>query len=220
MKHVRVAITAHGEEGAVHPTYDVLTNAPFVERATALQWNVTGDTLGILHHVEGDVDAFDEAIGAIDPVVDYELEPAGEGAFYAYVVDSLTAASRGLFGAFAGEGVVVVPPIVYHADGRVTLSVFGPGERLRETVAAIDPPVEVDVEEVGGLTHVPPSGETRLSERQREALAAGLALGYYDVPREASVEDVATALSCAPSTAAEHLRKAEATAVRAILGSW
>ncbi|MXR22550.1 helix-turn-helix domain-containing protein [Halobacterium bonnevillei] len=34
--------------------------------------------------------------------------------------------------------------------------------------------------------------------------------GYYDVPRTASQDDVAAQLDCAPSTVAEHLRKAEA----------
>jgi predicted DNA binding protein len=60
--------------------------------------------------------------------------------------------------------------------------------------------------------------DARLSERQREALAAGLELGYYETPREASQEDVADSLGCAPSTAAEHLQKAEATLARSALG--
>lgn len=61
------------------------------------------------------------------------------------------------------------------------------------------------------------SGAT-LSDRQREAVEAGLALGYYEVPREASHEDVAEAIDCAPSTAAEHRRKAEAKLLRSTVG--
>ena len=45
MKHVRVRITAGGREAEIHPMYDLWVNAPFVERATALQWNFTGDAL-------------------------------------------------------------------------------------------------------------------------------------------------------------------------------
>jgi predicted DNA binding protein len=41
--------------------------------------------------------------------------------------------------------------------------------------------------------------------------------GYYDVPREASRDDVARCLGCAPSTASEHLRKAERRVVSTFL---
>jgi hypothetical protein len=59
MKHARVRITAHGQESDIHPMYGVITEASFVERATALQWNYTGDALGILHYVVGDADALE-----------------------------------------------------------------------------------------------------------------------------------------------------------------
>mgnify|MGYP002276742734 CR=1 FL=1 len=57
----------------------------------------------------------------------------------------------------------------------------------------------------------------RLTDRQREAVEAGLDLGYYDVPRTTDHEAVADALGCAPSTAAEHLRKAESKLLRAVV---
>ena len=219
VKHVRVTLTARGREAEIHPMYDVLANAPFVERATALQWNFTGDALGILHYVEGDVDAFEAALVDVAPVVDYALEPVGERAFYAYVLDATTDALRDLFAPASVAGVVVVPPVVYREDGTVTLSVFGPSEAIQAGVEAVPSPVDLDVTEVGGLRGVPAIGESRLSERQREAAVAGVELGYYDVPRRATHEDVAAALDCAPSTAAEHLRKAEAKLVRSMLAS-
>ena len=68
-----------------------------------------------------------------------------------------------------------------------------------------------------GTPHVAPMGpavDASLTARQRAAVRAALDLGYYDVPREADHEAVADAIDCAPSTAAEHLRKAEATLLR------
>lgn len=50
-----------------------------------------------------------------------------------------------------------------------------------------------------------------------DRLRAALEAGYYAVPREASRADVAAALGCAPSTASEHLRKAERRLVRTFL---
>lgn len=216
MKHVRVRITANGREAEIHPMYDVFANAPFVERATALQWNFTSDTLGILHFVEGDIEAFDAAVEAVEPVIDHELEPASDGTFYAYIHDETTAAFEELTP--TTSALVVVPPIYYHENGTVSVSVFGPDEEIRPFVDGIPAPIEVTVKEVSGLGALAGTVETRLSERQRDAIETAFELGYYDIPRAASHEDVAAEIGCAPSTAAEHIRKAESTLLGSMLG--
>ena len=216
MQHVRVAITANGREGEIHPMYDLWANAPFVERSRALQWNFTGDALGILHYAEGDAEAFEEAVAEVPQVLGYELEPAGEDAFYVYIRDATTDALGDLFGPVTSGGVVVVPPIVYHENGTVELSVFGPDAEIQAAVEQIPDPVEITVLQVGGLAGTEVAAESRLTDRQREAVETALDLGYYDVPRTASHGDVAAALECAPSTAAEHLRKAESSVLRSV----
>jgi len=50
-----------------------------------------------------------------------------------------------------------------------------------------------------------------LPEKQRDAFLLATRKGYYAMPKKASVEELAEALGVSPSTAAEHLRKAEAT---------
>jgi len=217
VKRLRVSITANGREREIHPMYGVLTGAPFVERATALQWNFTGDALGILHYVEGDADAFAAAADDVDVVVGYEIEPVDDGAFYAYVRDATTESLAELFGPTSRGGIVVVPPVVYGTDGTVTLTVFGPDEELQAAMGEIPDPIEVTVEAVGSLATSRIAPTARLTDRQREAAEAAIDLGYYDVPRTADHEAVADALDCAPSTAAEHLRKAESKLLRAVL---
>ena len=216
MKHVRVRVTAHGREAEIHPVYDLWANAEFVERSRALQWNQSGETLGILHYAEGDADAFEAAVREIPEVLDYAVERAGEGAFYVYVRDATTPSLREMFGSITEGALVVVPPIVYHDDGWVTVSLFGPDELLQTAIDGIPDPVEVRVEAVTGLGATRPAVDSGLTDRQREAVDAALEAGYYDVPRTASHEDVAAELDCAPSTAAEHLRKAEAAVLEAV----
>jgi hypothetical protein len=219
MKHVRVRITAGGREEEIHPMYDLWANAPFVERATALQWNFTGDALGILHYAVGDADAFEAAVEGIPEVLGYEIERAGEDAFYVYVRDATTDALGDLFGPITRGGLIVVPPIRYHEDGTVTFSLFGPDAEIGAAVESVPDPVAVTVEEVSGLGATVAAAETLLTERQREAVGAAVELGYYEVPREADHAAVAAAIDCAPSTAAEHLRKAESRVVRSLFGT-
>jgi predicted DNA binding protein len=218
VKHVRVSITAGGREAEIHPMYGVMTNAPFVERATALQWNYTGDALGILHYVVGDREAFVAAVEEVPVVIGYDVVPATDASFYAYIRDDTTEALSDLFEPITRGGVVVIPPIRYDEDGTVSFSLFGPDAELQAALEAVDGPVDVTVERVGGLEATTAAVETHLTRRQREVIEAAVELGYYEVPREADHEAVAAAIDCAPSTAAEHLRKAESKVVSSLFG--
>ncbi|NHN40473.1 helix-turn-helix domain-containing protein [Halorubellus sp. JP-L1] len=217
MQSVRVTLTANGREAEIHPMFDVVANASFVEYATAMQWNLSPSGFGILHYVEGDVEAFEDAVADVAVVVDYALEPVTDDAFYAYVRDEATPGLRAMLDPLENGGVVVVPPVVYHGDGTVTLSAFGPSSELQGLVERTPAPLSVEVEAVGSLGSIHSLVDARLSTRQRRAVEIALELGYYEVPREATHEDVAAALDCAPSTAAEHLRKAESTLLRSAL---
>jgi len=72
------------------------------------------------------------------------------------------------------------------------------------------------VRRVGDYTGTVDDG---LTDRQREALAAAWDAGFYEVPRNGGIEDVAAALDCAVSTASDLLRRAESRLVGDVLGS-
>jgi len=197
--------------------FDLLLSAPCVDRATNMHWNYTGEEFGVMHYVEGDIEAFERRIEAVETVTAYELTPAGEDAFYAYVRDATNESLRATFEVVFRDPVVVVPPVEFTESGRVTFSVFGPSGDVQAAVDGLDDSLGVTVTAVTGLEGTPGVVESPLSDRQRDAVETALELGYYEIPREASHEDVAAAVGCAPSTAAEHLRKAEAKLLRSML---
>jgi hypothetical protein len=104
----------------------------------------------------------------------------------------------------------------------ISLAVIGAlvdtDEDIQGAVEGPPPGVDITVEQVGGERVTPDSAVSEPSARQREAIETALAVGYYAVPREATIETVAEQLDCATATAAEHLKKAEATVFRALLG--
>lgn len=214
MKHVRVRITAHGQAGDIHPMYGVMTNAPFIKRATAIQWNYTGDALGILHYVVGDADALKQAMQEIPEVVGYDIERIDGESCYVYVRDATTDSLQEMFSPISSGGLIVVPPIEYDPDGTVVFSMFGPDDEVQDAIEDITIPVDVTIEAVGGLAHTTAALEANLTDRQRDVVETAVELGYYDIPRSASQEDIASELDCAPSTIAEHLRKSEAQILR------
>lgn len=214
MRRVDLTLDAGGREADVHPMYDLLANGESVDRGTAVQWSYNGSELAMLHYLEGDREAFRAAARAVPQLVDLAISPAGDAAFYAFVNCDTTPAMRQLFAPLQDLAVIPVPPVTFHADGRLSLSLVGPAGALQAAIEAVPAPVSVTVDGIGDIVGATGGVATRLSTRQWEALETAFELGYYAIPREADHRAVAEAMGCAPSTAAEHLRKAEATVVR------
>ena len=94
-------------------------------------------------------------------------------------------------------------------DRGVLVSLVGSTEAIREMLR--------DYEATGAtpdlLRLAPYEGEgdalEALTARQREVLETAYDMGFYEVPREASTEDVAGELDLDSATVAEHLQRAE-----------
>lgn len=216
MQHVRLSLTV--PEGAADAVYDLLTRSPFLESVRGLVWNFSGDHLDTLHFVEGDRERYVAALEEIPLVLDHEVVPAGEDAFYVYHQCRIEGGAGTLFETVTRGGLLVVPPVEFGDGGTTTFSLFGNDAEIQAAVESFPASIDVEVRKVTGMGNAPKVVTATLSDRQREAVTAALDLGYYEIPREASHEDVATAIDCAPSTAAEHLRKAESKLLESVFG--
>lgn len=207
-------------ERFLHPMHAFVVDTAGFRRTSLLHWNPSvGERNTSLFHVDGDdASAYTDALDSVSSIIDYEIAPAdGRPGFYLAVHESRRDADATLTDAFLGDGVVVVPPVVYREDRGVDVSLVGTTAALGDTLDDLPPSVGVDVRGIHRYDGRVADPATALSARQRDALAAAVELGYYGDPREASVADVADRLDCATGTAAEHLRKAEATVLRRIV---
>jgi len=60
-----------------------------------------------------------------------------------------------------------------------------------------------------------------LTDRQREALRIAYELGYFEIPRQATLEDVAAELDITPSSVSERLRRAQTQVIEeAVATTW
>jgi len=104
-------------------------------------------------------------------------------------------------------------------DRGVLLSLVGPQGIIVEAVEAYETAgASPELERLGDYR-----GESDLLEaltnRQREVVRTAYELGYYDVPRSASTEDIAAELGVDPSTVSEHLQRAERNLLSQYLSS-
>lgn len=188
-----------------------------VEDYRMLHWNTASNgTNTLLFYVEGDREAYVDALADVDSVVNYTVTPIDDEAFYAYVDDVADGVGKQLVDAVSQGSLVLASPLEYLDEGRVRFTLVGSPADLRAAVDAIPDGIQVELDRAGEYDDTP--AVDGLTDRQRDALGAAVEAGYYEVPRRGTVADVAERLDCSPGTASEHLRKAEATLVYEAVG--
>ena len=68
--------------------------------------------------------------------------------------------------------------------------------------------IQFDLVRLFELTE-PKMGQYNVSEKQREVMILALEMGYFEVPREATLKDVAQRLDISPKAASERLRRGQ-----------
>ncbi|RQG86903.1 helix-turn-helix domain-containing protein [Natrarchaeobius halalkaliphilus] len=221
MKSVRLTLQ-HGPEN-VHPMHRFVADHDAFSRYRMVTWNHAHDGYNVfLFHVVGDREVYQKRLRKLESPItidvtdgktaatnrDGERGSADGGSFYVYVREEPGQLDEQLVSAFAHGSLIPIPPLEYRMDWSVRFGLVGESEDIQSALEAVPDGIETTVERVGEYRGGDRALET-VTERQREALRIARELGYFAVPREASVEEVAAELDCAPGTAAEHLRKAQ-----------
>ncbi|KDE58314.1 bacterio-opsin activator [Halostagnicola sp. A56] len=215
MKTVR--LTLHYDAETIHPMHRFVAESDAFDSYRMVHGNLTDDDeRSFIFHVVGDAAAYERAIAEFGGTVSYDLTELGERSFSVYVRDVPEDIGEQLLETFTRGTLVALPPLEYRSDWTVRFSVVGEPTDLKRALESIPDGITADVNRVGEYVHPLDSGTTGLTRRQRDALRIARNEGYYAVPREASVEDVAAELDVSPGTAAEHLQKAESRVIRGL----
>jgi HTH DNA binding domain len=180
-----------------------------VSRADLLVW---GPLLGVptLSWFDGDETAVGSLLRCVDTVSDVHLVP-GDGGTYAFVERSEYEFDPEILALISETRVGFVPPLTFCDTGELRFTAIGERRALSDLYEDVSAHLPVRIERL--RTFHPHRPFPSITDRQRRALAVALDVGYYEIPRTGSIDDVATALDCARSTAGELLRKAESTVV-------
>ncbi|OVE85507.1 helix-turn-helix domain-containing protein [Natronolimnobius baerhuensis] len=200
----------------LHPMQRFIREESVVRYEELQAWAIaTGDALEYeLFYVEAAREPYEDALAAVDSVRWYDLTPIDDDSFYVYICQETRGEDVRWREAFAALNLVVIPPIVYDPTAAFYMTVVGSGDNLQAMLEGLPDEIDVTVRAIGDYDrrHAPLVGD--LTDRQLEAVEVAVDVGYFDVPREAGVRDVADELGCAPSTAATLLQKAQARVMR------
>ncbi|WP_169051859.1 helix-turn-helix domain-containing protein [Halorhabdus amylolytica] len=215
MKHTRV--TLEFDVTSVPELVARIIESPDIEEPRVIDWSrAAPEVATFLYAIESDTEAFVEGARATDGVDSLRVvETQGEISYvFLTLRERLEPVIEQVTEAIARAELIVRRPIVWR-DGLMHCHVVGDSAALQEALEALPPEVDCRIDEIGQFPSELTNPASVLSERQREAAAVALELGYYEQPREATHERIAVELGCAPNTASEHLQKAEAKLVRA-----
>jgi predicted DNA binding protein len=203
---------------ARHPMHQFLVEQDSIRRAHLRHWNFSNpEYVTTLLHIVGDIEeGREEYLAALDTaesIQAYDVTPVDDRSFYVYIRESAQGFASRLRALLADTELLIVPPIEYGTDGEMLFEVAGEQDSLQGLVANLPDQLSVSVNRLGEYDAYRESQVTALTDRQEEVLEVARERGYYEIPRQASVRDVAAEVGCSKSTAAAHLRKAEARLV-------
>ncbi|WP_135827872.1 helix-turn-helix domain-containing protein [Halorussus halobius] len=208
----RVSISLDRSRADAHPLHRAVIDDDAVSEATVLAWDAGRPTPTTLSRLDCPRSAAEPLVEDLAAVESYALSADGERT-YAFVRQRRFEMDARLADALAVPGVLVRPPVTFGADGSVRFTFVGTRDALGSLLERLDATGGyslVGVDDYGG-----PAGSSRLTDRQREAVSVAVDVGYYDVPRTATMAEVASGLGCSESTASELVRKGQAAIVRA-----
>lgn len=217
MKRLRATARIAAEDAPKF--YNLLANDADVAEARLLDVNTTMDGVEtLLFAIDGDPSTFERE--ATDSPGIESVEVAERGGAWSYALVVMRPAETPLFGALQRlgpqAGLVIRTPIVYR-DGEVQCRAVGDPAPLQAALDVAPDAFKVRIDELGSFRGILDDPRNALSDRQLEALRTAHRLEYYDQPRGATHEDVADELDCSPAAASDHLQRAEAKLVDAVL---
>lgn len=217
MKYLRASLSQ--PDWMLHPMQQFIRENDVVQYEELLSWNIEsgGDIEYELFYVEADKQPYEDAISAVESIQWYEITPIDHHSFYIYLCQETRPEDRTWRQAYTELDLVVLPPIIYYSDATFEMTLVGAGDDLRSLIERLPSSIDVTIHSIGTFDRRHETVATDCTERQFEALQRAVEIGYYDVPRQGSLSDVAHALDCTESTASTLLRKAESSIMKRIV---
>jgi predicted DNA binding protein len=208
VRYVRVSLIPTG--GDIDPVGEKIEAEPSLTRESILHISRLNDgTAVLLTQIRGDEAALDRILEGSDDVISHNVSPLRDG-LQAYVHTEPTESASALLELEQEHEFVLDMPIEYGPEGGLRLAVIGREETVRRAIEDVPDEIRVELEQLSDYDPELRELSSLLTERQQEILDTATDLGYYEVPRQATHQDIAEELDLSTTTVGEHLRKIEA----------
>ena len=212
--------------------YRITPEAGYFEKGEASLWELNvyfeaihsidfaGDgSVVVVYEIDGRIDHLEMVLEATpEKVVEYTI--TGEpDPLMAQIRFHPGDALEAILGPHRDAGVSFRFPLRYVRHDPATLSVRKVGDRagIRQALEDVRDVASIEVRAIQPFDSETAQPFRTLTDRQQEVLSTAVELGYYEEPRGATHEDIATALECSPSAVGAHLRRIESSLVHSVV---
>ena len=209
MRYVTIVIAQTNDECS---TNGECATDPVVEGKAIHYINLLEDGTGVaLYQLRGDLEQSAKALEADPEVLSVERSAASDGLVYLHFQanDQMT----DLLGIFRRYEIVVDWPMEYTDSGGLRVTMLGEDKKIREAIAEIPDGVQILLEGIGDYHSDTRQLASLLTARQQELLELAIEEGYYEMPRRATLSDLAEQVDITAGTVGEHLRKIESKVI-------
>lgn len=204
-------------EGGIHPVDSQLAEDSRLTRELIHNINLLDDGTAVtLYQFSGDRDRAREIVEDAPEVLGYHIRDT-DRSVHAYVHLQPTDDMRDLLRIPREHEIILDFPFEYTPRGGLRMSVIGTNRMILAARSALPDGLGLELEQTGEYEPSPERLFWQLTTRQQETLKAAIEAGYYEVPRQATYEDVADALDRTDGTVGEHLRKIESHILNTIV---
>lgn len=175
---------------------------------------LTDGTVVLLYQLRGELDYAQTVFDESPDVLHYEIPKQEDG--FVYLHCDMNESLMALLSVLQESEVIMAMPVEFLNDDRLRLTFIGEYEPLNRILSRVSEFVDIEIERVGEYD----SEECRnsvLTDRQREILTTAVKHGYYEVPRQATIRDIADEIGLSQATVGEHLQKIEAKILSGIV---
>lgn len=180
---------------------------------------VADGSVVIVYEVDGSASAVHEALDEdTDKLVEYTISEDSEPLIvqvWFHPDDPLET----LLEVHQSFGVSVEFPIKYVSQNPSAIEIVetGPRDELRGRIEDTRGVADVDINYIHRYNPDSEQAFRELTDRQQEVLQTAVELGYYQIPRETTHQEIAEELGCSKSVVGQHLRRVEASLVGSVV---
>lgn len=207
MKRYRVRLIP--DDGKFHPFDRLVMAAPDLERVAIHNIHLIDDGAAqMLYEFCGSRPRLEGIMESLDCEARYQITEV-EGRIFLYLLFEPNETIRRLVLVHHNHKICLDPPQIFTTRGDLLLTYYGTDRHFHEAMAEVPDDVGVKLERKSEFEPSVDPFLSKLTMKQREIMQTAVDLGYYQLPREATLEGIGDELNLSAATVGEHLQKVE-----------
>lgn len=205
------------DDEGLHPVDKRIADHPAISRDLLHNVNLLADeTIVTIYQFAGDREALETILEDSPMVCKYQLSGVDDE-IHAYIHVEAHKRLVGLLSMLKEFEFIFDTPLEFTRRGGLRVTMIGDVQSFQEAIPDVPDGIRLKLLKTGKYEPDTDRLFSQLTERQQEILQTAVDMGYYNVPRAVTHEDIGNELGCTGGTVGGHLRKIESKILAQII---